>query len=280
MAFTAGEAAFGYDVLHQRAFQESMWSNMAIDNHGLITVPVLKTFQAAFRPVVKKALEMLRADALIHSVYVHGSIPAGTAREEVSDLDLTVVLHRHPLPEDQERLSATQQALEQQYPVISGVDFDTGALEDVLDTENQLSWGYWLKHHCVCVYGEDLRDHFHAFRPSREIAVSVNGDFMNVLDGYIQQLTPDLSLPQRLRKQRAAARKAIRATSILRSREDTDWPMTLEEHAQKFNERYPALEEEMAYLLSMSNKPRGDVTNFTRRLKTFSYWLNAEFQAR
>ena len=280
MAFTAVEAIFGYDVNHRRVFQESMWSTMAIDNHGLITVPVLKTFQPAFRPVVKKAIEMLRADDLTHSIYVYGSVQAGTAREEVSDLDLTLVLNRRPLPEDQKRLSAVQQVLEAQYPMISGVDFDTGALEDVLDPENQLNWGYWLKHHCVCVDGEDLRDHFHAFRPSREITLSVNGDFMSVLDGFIQQLTPDLSLPQRLRQQKAAARKAIRATSILRGKEDTDWPMTLEEHALKFNERYPALEEEMAYLLSMSNKPRGDVTHFTRRLKTFSYWLNAEFQAR
>ncbi|WP_350262722.1 nucleotidyltransferase domain-containing protein (plasmid) [Pantoea sp. BJ2] len=253
---------------------------MAIDNHGLITVPVLKTFQAAFRPLVKKALEMLRADELIHSVYVYGSVQAGTAREEISDLDMTVVLNRHPLSEDQERLSAIKEALEQQYPVISGVDFDTGALEDVLDPENQLSWGYWLKHHCVCVYGEDLRDHFHAFRPSREISISVNGDFMSALDGYIQQLTPDLSLPQRLRQQRAAARKAIRATSILRGREDTDWPMTLEEHALKFNERYPALAEEMDYLLGISHRPRGDIMTFASRVYTFSYWLNAEFSTR
>lgn len=252
---------------------------MAVDIHGLITVPVLGDIQAYFKPSVKKALDMLREDDLFHSIYIFGSVQTGAGRETISDFDLTLVLNRQLLIEDHERLSALHQILEQQCPVNSGVDFVTSALEDVMDPENQLRWGYWLKHHCICVYGEDLRNHFNAFRPSREIAVSVNGDFMSVLDGYIQQLTRDDDLPKRLRQQRAAAQKAIRATSILRGEEDTDWPMTIEEHALKFIERYPSLEEEMAYLLSMSNKPRGDVTNFIRRLKTFSYWLNAEFHA-
>jgi hypothetical protein len=90
-------------------------------------------------------------------------------------------------------------------------------------------WSYWLKHHCVCVYDEDLRDRFEPFRPSREIAVAVNGDFLAVLNGYVARMKPALEPEQRHALQQAAARRAIRLINILREEKDRDWPVSLEE---------------------------------------------------
>lgn len=153
-------------------------------------------------------------------------------------------------------------------------------LEDVMLPPNSRRWGYWLKHHCVCVYGEDLRDRFEPFRPSREIAVAVNGDFLTVINGYIAPMKPTLEPAERHTLQRAAARKAIRPTNILRADSDTDWPITLDELRDKFNGRYPALAEEMNYLQSISYRPYGNIMAFARRITTFTYWLNAEFSSR
>ncbi len=123
--------------------------------------------------------------------------------------------------------------------------------------DNLLSWGYWLKHHCVCVYGEDLSQRFQAFKPSKEIAVAVNGDFLPVLEKLITQMQLSADENKKLQLQRAAARKAIRATNILRSEHDKQWPETLEEYRFTFNARYPALAKEMDYLLAISNTPQG-----------------------
>lgn len=255
---------------------------MAIDKNGFITEPVFSGFQPAFAPVISGVVQKLSSaiPGLLHSMYVYGSLAEGKARETLSDLDLTVIFTREPDDATAEKINAVKTELEQQYSVISKIDIDPGTLDDVMLPANADKWGYWLKHHCVCVYGEDLRKRFEPFRPSKNIAVAVNGDFITVLQGYVSRMKPSLEPQQRHALQRAAARKAIRSTNILRDENDSDWPATLEEHCEKFNERYPALAEEMDYLLSVSQRPRGDIMTFASRISTFAYWLNAEFNTR
>jgi uncharacterized protein len=255
---------------------------MAVDKNGFITVPAFIGFQPAFVPVVSDVVQKLSSvmPDLIHSMYVYGSLAEGKARETLSDLDLTVIFTRLLNEVTAEKMTAIKSEIEQQYSVISKIDIDLGVLDEVLQPANADRWGYWLKHHCVCVYGEDLRKRFEPFRPSIKIAVAVNGDFFAELNAYISRMKPSLEPLQRHALQRAAARKAIRSTNILRDENDLDWPGTLEEYCAKFNERYPALSEEMDYLLSICQRPRGDIMTFASRIATFVYWLNAEFSTR
>jgi uncharacterized protein len=148
----------------------------------------------------------------------------------------------------------------------------------VLHPDNKFSWGYWLKHHCVCVFGEDLSRLFSAFKPSKAIVLAVNGDFLSVLEELTARMQGSVDANKKLLLQRAAARKIIRSTNILRRETDHDWPDTLSEHRLKFNARYPALAEDMDYLLAMSNEPQGDIADFKKRIMTFAHWLNEEFQ--
>ncbi len=255
---------------------------MAVDKNGFISLPAFGGFQPAFSQLITDSVQYLTAavPGLIHSIYVYGSLAEGRAIEMLSDADLTVVFHQQPDADASEKMAAAKSALECHYPVISKIDIDPGVLDDVLLPENVDRWGYWLLHHCVCVYGEDLRERFKPFRPSRKIAIAVNGDFFPVLNGYISRMKPSLEPSQRHELQRTAARKVIRSTNILRDENDSDWPVTLEEHCIKFNDRYPALSEEMDYLLSISQRPRGDILAFASRITTFIYWLNAEYHSR
>ena len=255
---------------------------MAVDKNGFISQPDFSGFQPAFSPLVSDAIQRLNAALpdLIHSVYVYGSLVDGSAVETQSDLDLTLIYRREPDADEVAQTDAMKSSLEQDYPVVSKIDIDPGVLEDVMLPANVNSWGYWPKHDCVCVYGDDLRECFEPFRPSREIAIAVNGDFLTVLNGYVALMKPTLEPAQRHGLQRAAARKAIRSTNLLREENDRDWPVSLEELCEKFNDRYPALTEEMDYLLSISYRPRGDIMAFASRITTFAYWLNAEFHTR
>lgn len=88
---------------------------------------------------------------------------------------MTVIFKYEPDQTIKEQFATVQSVLEKNNPVISKIDFDCGLLEQVLDPDNVLSWGYWIKHHCRCVYGEDLSHRFQAFKPSKAIAVAVNG---------------------------------------------------------------------------------------------------------
>ncbi|MFZ4214897.1 nucleotidyltransferase domain-containing protein [Pantoea endophytica] len=125
---------------------------------------------------VAKALVISQADN-IHSIYVYGSVAQGTAVATVSDLDITVIFSRESIRVGSPAMTEVITSLEEAHPIISKIDLDTGTLSTVMDPQQLNRWGYWLKHHCVCVYGEDLRERFAAFRPSKEIAIAVNGDF-------------------------------------------------------------------------------------------------------
>jgi hypothetical protein len=255
---------------------------MAVDKNGFIPQPGYGGIQPAFSRLVTDTVHLLTTavPGLIHSIYVYGSLAEGRATEILSDADLTVIFFQQPDSDALEKIAATKFTLESHYPVISKIDIDPGVLDDVLLPENRERWGYWLRHHCVCVYGEDLRERFEPFKPSREIAIAVNGDFFTVLNDYISRMKLSLEPLQRHALQRAAARKAIRSTNILRDENDSDWPTTLEDHCAKFNELYPSLSVEMDYLLSINKRPRGDIMTFANRISTFVYWLNAEFSTR
>ncbi|MDX7985841.1 nucleotidyltransferase domain-containing protein [Xenorhabdus sp. 12] len=252
---------------------------MAIDLNGYIALPKSNEFQPAFSHVVSDVVVQLNScfPELIHSLYVYGSVAEGRAVRGRSDLDMTVIFNHAPNPAITVQLAAVQAELEKNNPIVSKIDFDCGLLQQVLHPNNKLSWGYWLKHHCVCVFGEDLSHRFEPFKPSKAIALAVNGDFMSVLSRLITQIKASTDLKRQLQFQRAAARKAIRATSILRREHDNDWPETLKEHCIKFNARYPALADDMDYLLTISTKPQGNFTDFNTRLIAFANWLDMEF---
>ncbi|HGN0013927.1 nucleotidyltransferase domain-containing protein [Proteus mirabilis] len=190
---------------------------------------------------------------------------------------MTVIFKYEPDQTIKEQFVTVQSVLEKNNPVISKIDFDCGLLEQVLDPDNVLSWGYWIKHHCHCVYGEDLSHHLQAFKPSKAIAVAVNGDFMEVLDKLVIQIKVSSNENKKLQLRRSAARKLIRATNILRSEQDNDWPDSLHEYRAKFNSRYPALAEDMDYLLEISIKPRESIADFEKRAMAFARWLSCEF---
>jgi len=252
---------------------------VAIDHNGFIALPETNKLQPEFRNIVAQVVAKLIQSfpELIHSLYLYGSVAEGRAKIGKSDLDMTVIFSVDPGEAAKVQITEIQRKLEKNNPVLSKIDFDCGLLQQVVHPDNLLSWGYWLKHHCVCVYGEDLSQRFQAFKPSKEIAVAVNGDFLPVLEKLITQMQLSADENKKLQLQRAAARKTIRATNILRSEHDKQWPETLEDYRFTFNARYPALAKEMDYLLAISNTPQGSIADFKRRVMAFARWLNVTF---
>lgn len=254
---------------------------MGVFHNNDIPLPKCTEIQPAFLRVLERAVRKLTLcfPDLIHSLYVYGSVAEGRAEAGKSDLDMTIIF-RHKLDQTTtEQLAAIQAELEKNNSIISKIDFDCGLLEQVLDQDNVLSWGYWLKHHCRCVYGEDLSHRFQAFKPSKAIAIAVNGDFQQVLNRLITQMKMSSDENKKLQFIRSAARKLVRSTNILRSEQDNDWPGSLQEHRTRFIARYPSLANDMDELMAMSSGARGNLADSQKRLINFANWLNAEFQS-
>ncbi|MFI0228700.1 nucleotidyltransferase domain-containing protein [Streptomyces sp. NPDC017086] len=77
----------------------------------------------AFRPVVSAVRSRLPDvfGSRLHSAYLYGSVPRGTARAGHSDLDLLVALHAEPADADREAVRAFGAALDREFGQIDGV---------------------------------------------------------------------------------------------------------------------------------------------------------------
>lgn len=236
--------------------------------------------QPEFEAVVADAIESISValDSLLNGIYVYGSVARGCAVPRKSDLDLTVVLMRQASEQELTLLEELRLDLEARHNEIVKVDFDVGVLADVLDLANSSSWGYWLKHECRCIYGDDLSRHFEAFMPSRKVAEAVNGNYGETLNDYASRIASAVDFITVRKLQKEAARKLVRSTNVLRPTFYPFWPRTLDDYYFDFSEWYPSLAQDLEFFLIQARKPASSVTQFNARLSHFLSWMQLEQQ--
>ena len=243
-----------------------------VDAQGCVLTLGNAAFQPEFEPLLADVIASLSQSGL-DGIYVYGSVARGEASPGESDLDLSLILLEPPDAQVLAHLETLRQALEQRHPAVTKIDFDIGHRAEVLAPENANKWGFWLKHHCRCVWGDDLSVQFERFRPSREIALALNADFEPVLSTYLARITRAATEAERLRLQREAARRVIRATHTLRADDASGWPHTLEEHVALFVQHYPSMRIQIAYFLFEARNPSAEREAFTTRLQALVTWM-------
>lgn len=244
------------------------------DAEGYIRQIPSKHLQPEFKSTVEDMCSSLvdKLGEALNSIYLYGSVAEGTAKPGESDLDVTLLIDGHPeFYADQ--INTIKNELMTSHPEITKVDFDIGSITEALAPENLLSWGYWLKHHCKCVWGRDLTTGLQPFKPSRAIALAVNGDFASMLGKYAKRIEHTTDAIELHRLQREASRKLIRSTNILRMEQDESWPLTLEDHAELFLQRAPDMRSEIDYFLEHARTPSSGASTFSAALNSFTEWL-------
>ena len=95
----------------------------------------LERVPPAFGPVVDAARSAI-VDAFgpdrLHSAYLYGSIPRGTAVPGVSDLDAMLVLRDEPAPADRIAATALEDTLNGQLPQINGAGIGLASAATIL----------------------------------------------------------------------------------------------------------------------------------------------------
>lgn len=245
-----------------------------LDAEGFILTAGQVPVQPAFQALLADVCGSLSLPSLgLDGIYLYGSVARGEATPGVSDLDLTLVLREPPTAQSVEQLEVLRLALERRHPEVIKIDFDIGSRAQVLSAEHRNSWGFWLKHHCRCLWGDDLSLQFERFRPCREIASAVNADFAEVLSAYLTRIAQAGTEQERLRLQREASRKLIRATHVLSAESAVTWPQTLEEYVALFVQRYPARVTHVAFFLFEARNPSAAGDPFCTRLQAFLDWM-------
>ncbi|WP_315122445.1 nucleotidyltransferase domain-containing protein [uncultured Clostridium sp.] len=172
----------------------------------------------------------------VHSVYIYGSVGRGEAVLGSSDIDLSVVLTSSLTPLETTTLNQETKNFICNNPNIPKVDYDMGLLDDVNKNENLYSWGFWLKHICTCIYGEDLSIQFPRMKPNINIAKSLNQDIINTLDSYKKSIIEeDFDNSMLL----SALKRIVRGAYCLISVIDNSWSANIQENLVILQHYFP-----------------------------------------
>ncbi len=249
-----------------------------LDEAGFIRQVPRVPFQAEYRAVLAAVRRQLPALLGVHLValYVYGSVAEGRARPGRSDLDLTLILSDACPAEALQALEQLRRVLEHQHPAVSKIDFDLGRRAEALAAAHRYSWGYWLKHQCRWLWGEDLARRFGPFTPEVAIVRAVNGEVLPLLRGFVPAITTCTVAAERLSVQREAARRLLRALHLLRRPEETGWPWSLADHLARALGRHPEQRPALEFFYREALQPQAAATDFAQRLAAFLAWFERQ----
>ncbi|GLX70532.1 nucleotidyltransferase domain-containing protein [Paenibacillus glycanilyticus] len=144
----------------------------------------------------------------IHSIYMCGSIPKGTATPFQSDADFTIVCV-NPKDIDYERLSNIKEKILEEYPVLTKIDTTICLIDDVLSKPNE--WGFWIKIICVCIYGHDVGERVPPIMASPEFILDLNRETKEEVDRVRSSLSNASDNTMKTRYIKGYSKRLIRA---------------------------------------------------------------------
>ncbi|GAA1430461.1 nucleotidyltransferase [Microlunatus lacustris] len=144
-----------------------------LDSHGRIRREGdLRRLDPAFRPVAAATETGLRSllGQRLHSLYLYGSVPRGTAVLGRSDLDVTVVLQDDPVDADRASVEQLATDLDQQTDVVDGVGITVDGRRRYLSPSQRHDGAFHISCLCTPLWGPDLADELPEQYPTVELA--------------------------------------------------------------------------------------------------------------
>ena len=111
----------------------------------------LSRIPEAFAPVVCAAETAVRetfGPDRLHSAYLYGSVPRGTAVPGVSDLDVMLALRAEPEDADRADAGRIEEALDARFPQVNGVGIGVLSETAILSDRERHDLGFFVA--CLC----------------------------------------------------------------------------------------------------------------------------------
>ncbi|WP_122033124.1 nucleotidyltransferase domain-containing protein [Aliivibrio sp. EL58] len=246
------------------------------------TLPIIdkqSPFQKEFEIVIRDLIGHIRSAApkSVHSVYLYGSVARREATAGRSNLDVTLLTTVPLTNKEQTLINTIKVRFQSKYPQITGVTFTIGETAEVLQLESIFSWGFWLRHCCVCIFGDDLSTRFGDFEPSWEIAKNMNMDIEEWLEVYIKKISASQTIDSQVEHQKTIAKKLLRSCYSLVMHKDKGWydhPILC---ARKFLEYYPEKQTEIERVVMLLKGRKIPKRSAVALLQEFGGWVVGEF---
>ncbi|MEU3843152.1 nucleotidyltransferase [Streptomyces sp. NPDC028635] len=250
-----------------------------LDAQGFLTREgALTRVQPPFRPVVAAARERLPAlfGARLHSAYVYGSIPRGTARVGRSDLDLLLALRDEPTDADRDAVRDLGEVLDERFPQIDGVGTLLFGRERLLSAAERHDLGWFVACLCTPLYGDDLAARLPRYRPDSRLARETNGDLAALLPGWRERIAC-AGEAERLRCVRFMSRHLVRTAFTLVMPRWQGWTSDLHAMAEAFAGYYPERAEQLRTAARYGYDPVADPDVLRAYVDDLGPWLAREY---
>lgn len=235
-----------------------------------------------FRPVVAAARtrigEVFGPDRL-HSAYLYGSIPRGTAVPGVSDLDLLLALHGEPDAADRADADALEAALDAACPPIDGAGVLLASTTALLSEAERHDMGWFLACLCTSLIGEDLAGRLPRYRPTSLLARETNGDLGTLLPRWRERTAAARTDAELRALSRGVGRKLVRTGLTLVMPRWGGWTSDLAASAEIFGRHYPARAAQMRLAAATARTPTTDPAVIRLLVDDLGPWLAAEYTA-
>ncbi|KOV68393.1 nucleotidyltransferase domain-containing protein [Streptomyces sp. MMG1121] len=234
----------------------------------------------AFRPVVAAArdglLEVL--GTRLHSAYLYGSVPRGTARVGRSDLDLFVALREEPGEADREAVRALGEAVDKEFPQIDGVGTLMYGRDRLLSELERYDLGWFVACLCTPLLGDDLAEYLPRYRPDSLLARETNGDLARWLPRWRERIAGAEDTEEARRPLvRFMSRHLVRTGFTLVMPRWNGWTSDLREMAEAFGVFYPDRADQLRTAARYGYEPVGDPGVLRSYVADLGPWLAEEY---
>ncbi|MEU1181220.1 nucleotidyltransferase domain-containing protein [Streptomyces sp. NPDC005820] len=233
-----------------------------------------------FRPLVAASRDGILDlfGARLHSAYLYGSIPRGTARVGRSDLDLLAVLYDEPAEADRAAARALLEALDQGFPQIDGGGVLLSSRTRVLSDLERYDLGFFVACLCTPLLGEDLAEYLPRYRPDSLLARETNGELALLLPRWRARIAETAETEEALRPLvRSMSRHLVRTAFTLVMPRWNGWTSDLHEMADAFAIHYPERAEQVRTAAVRGYEPTGDAAALASYVDDVGPWLADEY---
>lgn len=236
----------------------------------------------AFAPVVataKAAILDAFSPERLHSAYLYGSIPRGTAVPGVSDLDALAALRQEPTSADRDTVAALESMLDTRFPQINGAGIGLASTATLLSDLERYDLGWFVACLCTPLIGEDLAAQLPRYRPTTLLARETNGDLGDLLPRWRAQLSQAETQADLKGLSRRAGRRLVRTGFTLVMPRWGGWTSDLDESAAAFGHYYPKRRDQMKAAAQAAKAPTVDRSVLGMLIGDLGPWLAAEYLA-
>jgi predicted nucleotidyltransferase len=236
-----------------------------------------------FAPVVEAAGNRVTATfsaARLHSAYLYGSIPRGTAIPGSSDLDMLLALHDEPGADDRADAAELAGVLDAEFGQINGAGIVLASGRSLLSEIERYDGGFFVACLCTPLLGDDLASQLPSYRPTSLLARETNGTLASLLPRWRARAEGAVTDADRKVLSRTVGRQLTRTGFTLIMPRWGGWTSDLFRSAALFGDYYPERAAQMRTAAKIGRSPTADPAALGMLIDDLGPWLAAEYTTR